>query len=132
MKANSKFRSRRKDKWADKDLILADLKRLLTELKTDFPSRVVSITLGRGDSDDAEWFKRHPHRTHRIRPLISSDLPEFELAADADAIIVQQIRPGMRRRTPIHGSPLPSDNDDELQLILFLADMRDRTDDRKF
>jgi hypothetical protein len=54
---------------------------------------------------DKEWFRSHPHRSHRIRRAVAGEIP----GANAETyIVVRQLAPGVRRRgffTPIGPSP---------------------------
>ena len=44
---------------------------------------------------DKEWFRSHPHRSHRIRPTVAGEIP----GANAETyIVVRQLTPGVRRR----------------------------------
>jgi len=45
---------------------------------------------------DKEWFRSHPHRSHRIRRAVSGEMP----GAHAETyIVVRQLAPGVRMRT---------------------------------
>jgi hypothetical protein len=54
---------------------------------------------------DKEWFRSHPHRSHRIRPAVAGEMP----GANAETyIVVRQLAPGVRMRvffTPV--GPFP-------------------------
>jgi hypothetical protein len=48
--------------------------------------------------DDARWFRRHPHRSHRVRRAFPS---EFDLTTPPGhqlIVFVRQIAPGLRQR----------------------------------
>jgi hypothetical protein len=45
---------------------------------------------------DKEWFRSHPHRSHRLRRTIAGEFPD-----DAgDWVLVRQLQPGVRLRLP--------------------------------
>ena len=50
--------------------------------------------------NDAEWFKAHPQRAHRVREQFPGE--QFDLASSGrvDKVIVRQIRLGLRVRAP--------------------------------
>lgn len=54
---------------------------------------------------DKEWFRSHPHRSHRIRRAVAGEIP----GANAETyIVVRQLAPGVRMRvffTPVGPSP---------------------------
>lgn len=54
---------------------------------------------------DKEWFRSHPHRSHRIRRAVAGEIP----GANAETyIVVRQLAPGVRKRgffTPV--GPFP-------------------------
>jgi hypothetical protein len=60
---------------------------------------------GRAQMLDKEWFRSHPHRSHRIRPAVAGEMP----GANAETyIVVRQLAPGVRMRvffTPVGPSP---------------------------
>lgn len=52
-----------------------------------------------GDRDDAEWFREHPTRCHRLRPAIGAELSIFGKPTDPShvpSVIVRQTAPGLR------------------------------------
>jgi hypothetical protein len=56
---------------------------------------------------DKEWFRSHPHRTHRIRRAIPGEM----LGVSAGMyIVVRQVAPGLRMRGFVEpNGPLPAD-----------------------
>jgi hypothetical protein len=59
---------------------------------------------------DDDWFRSHPHRSHRIRRAIPGESPSATMQT---YIVVRQYRPGVRQRvtfnpfTPFPGSDAP-------------------------
>jgi hypothetical protein len=59
--------------------------------------------------DDAKWFERRAHRSHRVRPRFPDEwFAEPADAPDLDLVAVRQIVPGVRIRTPFTLPPSPS------------------------
>jgi hypothetical protein len=50
--------------------------------------------------DDAEWFKAHAQRAHRVRAQFPDEHFERRSSAPIDFVVVRQIRPGLRVRAP--------------------------------
>jgi hypothetical protein len=65
--------------------------------------------------DDREWFEQRPWRRFRVRPYRAGELlhPAVTLFAagpsgaprEVNHVIVRQIRPGVRTRTPVYATP---------------------------
>jgi hypothetical protein len=45
---------------------------------------------------DKEWFRSHPHRSHRLRRTIAGEFPDEA----GDWVLVRQLQPGVRLRVP--------------------------------
>jgi hypothetical protein len=58
--------------------------------------------------DDARWFRRRPHRSHRVRPRLPGEFfVEENDAPDLDWVGIWQSRPGLRIRAPF---TIPADS----------------------
>jgi hypothetical protein len=72
------------------------------------PKGVGGVFLGEHawKADDAAWFKNHPERSHRLRPLLEGEAEAMPVRMPADQIppdhrvdvLVRQVRPGERVR----------------------------------
>ena len=70
------------------------------------PSRV-SVRNSAWKADDAAWFRAHPDRAHRLRPLVEGERDSFPNGLRAVAtpghelqVVVRQVEPGRRIRVP--------------------------------
>jgi hypothetical protein len=56
---------------------------------------------------DRDWFRLHPHRSHRLRHAIAGEFPGAPLER---YVVVRQVQPGARLRQPFNmTAPLPHD-----------------------
>ena len=69
--------------------------------------------------DDAEWFKAHPQRAHRVREQFPGEL---ERSDPIDFVVVRQIKPGQRARVPF---TLVDCGADALEMMVALAKRAD-------
>ena len=59
-------------------------------------------------TNDRMWFAEHPHRSHRVRARFPGEFFVSEGdAPDVDMVVVRQIEPGFRTRTPFELPPSP-------------------------
>ncbi len=78
------------------------MKNMQTLLKTDnWTLPVGQKQTEKASSADARWFRRSPHRTHRLRRASNSEWPK----TCGRWVVVHQIAPGSRIRKPIHLPP---------------------------
>ena len=68
--------------------------------------------------DDAEWFKAHPQRAHRVRAQFPGKHFERRSSAPIDFVVVRQIRSGLRVRAPF---TLVECGADALEMMMALA-----------
>jgi hypothetical protein len=71
----------------------------------------VSAAWNRASEDDADWFKGHPWRSHRLRPAIQHELPSLSDIA-GKWIAIQQVVPGLRVKVIFTPPSPPPDNED--------------------
>ena len=70
------------------------------------------------ERDDAEWFKAHAQRAHRVRAQFPGEHFERRSSAPIDFVVVRQIRPGLRVRAPF---TLVECGADALEMMMALA-----------
>ena len=95
-----------------------------------FPPSIVppdKQALDKAVADDKAWFAAHPNRGTRLRPEYPGELPRKrtppEGAIETAHILVEQIKPGVRLRTPVlllPGSDFRDfDNDEYLMMHIY-------------
>ena len=87
-------------------------------IHSDTPNITFSETAWK--TDDAAWFKNNPARSHRLRPVFSGEDTALSKGSSMSAlplghefqVLVRQIEPGKRVRTPFYTNvkvPIPND-----------------------